>query len=126
MKLKGFSLIELLISLTIILILVTGIAELLVYSLSAKRKAEAHIKVLNYITAKLEQIKTCDFEGDELQEGDSSEILGDVDSQETFHRETKVRNAGPDLKRIEVSIFSEVRPGQGAQMVLFLSRELGF
>jgi hypothetical protein len=74
----------------------------------------------------LEQIKTCDFEGDELQEGDSSEILGDVDSQETFHRETKVRNVGPDLKRIEVSIFSEIRPGQGAQMVLFLSRELGF
>jgi type II secretory pathway pseudopilin PulG len=126
MKPKGFGLTELLINLAIIMILVTGIAELLVFSLSAQRKAEAHIKIQNLITTKLEQIKTRDFESDELREGDSSEILGDVDTKEVFHRETRVRDAGPDLKGIEVSVFSEIRPGQGAQLTLFLSRELGF
>ncbi len=126
MKQKGFGLIELLVSLTIILILVTGIAELLAYSLCAKRKADSHLKVLNLITAKLELLKTYPFESDELKEGDSSEILAEENSKEIFHRETKLRDIAPDLKKAEVSIFSETRPGQKAELVLYLCRELGF
>lgn len=123
---KGFSLIETLVSLAVILVLLTGIAELLVLSLRVKRKAEEHIKIAELAASKLEQLKTLGFESDDLAEGTSFERIRTGQSEEYFCRETGIVDLGAGLKKIEVSIYPEPRPERRSRIVLIISRELGF
>jgi len=125
-KKKGIGLIEILVSLAVSLVLLTGIAELLVLSLRVKMRAEEHIKIADLAASKLEELKTYGFESEELAEGTSLEKIKDKQSQEYYCRETEIADLGTDFKKIEVSIYPETKPQRKTLVVLFISRDLGF
>ncbi len=125
-KKTGFSLIEILVSLAVSLVLLTGIAELLVLSLRAKLRAEEHIKIAGLAASKLEELKTYGFESGKLAKGTSIEKIKDEQSQQFYCRETEIADLGTDFKKIEVSIYPETKPQRKTLVVLLISRDLGF
>src|SRR4030042_6450524 len=69
MEKKGFNLIELLISSSLILFLVAGTAQLLGLSLIAKRNADFHFRATRLASSRLEHFKPLSHDSPELEAG---------------------------------------------------------
>src|SRR4030042_3848870 len=69
MKKKGFSLIELLISSSLIFFLIAGTAQLLGLSLAAKRTADFHFRAARLASSRLEHLKSLPHDSAELEAG---------------------------------------------------------
>ena len=123
---QGFTLVEFLVSFTIVTLLLTATAQLTIHSLLIKRNADINLKTAELASSFLECIKSLPYESEELKEGLKSETIQEEGSLEAFRQEWKVENISPNLKRIEVECYSEKHPFKKTRLVLFLSRELGF
>jgi len=123
---KGFSLIEVCISMALIAFFMTGTVELIVQALRVKKQAETNIKEASFLVAKLEGLKSLPYESDELQAGSWSDSVQDAASQETFRREWEVEDVTTEIKSIAFEIYSENKPQKKTRLFLLLSRELGF
>ena len=66
---RGFSLIELLISSALILFLIVGTAQMLIFSLDAKRTTDAHFAAVRLASSRLEELKSFSFDDDILHAG---------------------------------------------------------
>jgi len=126
MKKQGFSLLEFLISFSLITFVITATAQVIIHSFFVNRRAEINIKIAELASLKLEYFKSLPYENNELRESHNSESLKGEGSQESFFRRWKVRDISSNLKRIEIEVFSETNPHKKARLVLFISRELGF
>jgi len=123
---NGFSLLEFLISLSILTILITATAQLIIHSFFVKRRAEINLKIAELGSFKLEYFKSLPYESDELKEGHHIESIKEEGSQESFRRGWKIQDISSSLKRVEIEIFSESNIQKKARLVLYLSRELDF
>jgi prepilin-type N-terminal cleavage/methylation domain-containing protein len=126
MKKKGFSLIELLISMALIFFLLTGIAELIIFSCTAKKKAEFHLTAASLACSKLEYLKSLPFESPELEQGRHVESINDNLSAEVFLREWKVLDLTEDIKKVVLRISSSNNRNKEAAFILLISRRLEF
>ena len=123
---RGFTLVEFLISFTLVTLLITGTVQLTIHSLLIKRNADLNMKTAELASSFLEYIKSLPYESDELEEGSSEESIKEDGSREIFRRKWEVKDVSPNLKRIEVECFSEKHPLKKTRLVLYLSKELGF
>lgn len=124
-KTQGFSLIELLISMTLMTFLIMGTAQLICHSLLVKCKSDCSMRAAELACAKLEQLRSLIFTSpgqEELQ----SEIFRDVKLNQTFIREWNSFDISPDMKKIEMSCFAQNHPRKKMRVILILTRELGF
>jgi prepilin-type N-terminal cleavage/methylation domain-containing protein len=126
MKKKGFSLIELLISMALIFFLLTGMAELLIFSCAAKKKADFHLTAASMACSKLEYLKSLPFESPELEQGRHVESINDNLSAEVFLQEWKVLDLTEDMKKIVLKISSPNNRNKEAAFILLISRKLEF
>ena len=126
MKMKGFSLIELLISSSLILFLIAGTAQLLGLSLVAKRNADFHFRAARLASSRLEHLKSVPHDSDELKAGVHEEIVNDPTSPETFHIIWRVEDLDSSLKKVVLDFYSPNRPRRKAVFCLLLCRELEF
>jgi Tfp pilus assembly protein PilV len=122
----GFTLVEFLVSFTLVMLLLTGTVQLTIHSLLVKRNADLNLKTAELASSLLEYFKSLPYESEELKEGRWSDTFQEEDSLETFRQEWKVENISPTLKSIEVECFSEKHPLKKIRLVLYLSKELGF
>ena len=122
----GFTLVEFLVSFTLVTLLLTGTIQLTIHSLLIKRNADLNLKTSELASSLLEYFKSLPYESEELKEGLKTETIQDEGSQEEFRREWRVVTLSPTLKRIEVECFSEKHPLKKTRLVLYLSKELGF
>jgi len=122
----GFSLLEFLISLSIITFLITGTAQLIIHSFFVKRQVEINLKMAELASLKLEYFKSLPYESGELKESHGIESLRTQWSQESFQREWRIQDISSNLKKVEIEIYSESHPHKKVRLVLFISRELGF
>jgi len=122
----GFTLVEFLVSFTLVMLLLTGTVQLTIHSLLVKRNADINLKTAELSSSFLEYIKSLPYESEELKEGLKSETFQGEGSLEVFQQEWRVENISPNLKRIEVECFSENRRFKKTRLVLYLSKELGF
>jgi len=123
---RGFTLVEVLVSLALVFILITGTAQLTIHSLLVKRRADCNLRTAELAFSKLEYLKSLPYESDELKEGFQMESVRGEGPLETFWREWRIQDVSSSLKRVEIEIFSENYPQKKLRMVLFLSRALGF
>lgn len=123
---QGFSLIEVLISFALVTWLILGISQLIIHSLSIKRRSDDSVKSAELASSKLEHFKSLPFESSELFEGVGEESLKGYEPKKFFRREWSIEAASPNLKKIIMNCFSEICPEKKTRLVLYLSKELGF
>ena len=126
MKKKGFSLIELLISSTLILFLIAGTAQLLGLSLIAKRNADFLFRAARLASSRLEHLKSFPHDGADLEAGVHGEDITDPSSPETLRISWRVEDLDQDLKKVVLDIYSPNKPRRKAVFCLLLCRELEF
>ena len=126
MKKGGFSLIEVLITMSLGLLLILGAAELVGFSIWAKRRGDAASGMARAVTARLEGLKALPFGSEGLRPGNYAETVTDELSKTTFIEEWTVEDAGDRMRKVSLRISPADRPGGGASLVLFISEDLGF
>jgi prepilin-type N-terminal cleavage/methylation domain-containing protein len=104
---RGFTLVEFLVSLTLVTFLLTGTVQLTIYSLLVKRNAELNFKIAEHASSLFEHFKSLPYESKELKEGLVAETIKEEDSFETFIRKWKIEEISPHLKEIELEVTSE-------------------
>lgn len=122
----GFGLIELLISSSLILFLITGTAHLLVLSLAAKRTADSHFTAVRRASSKLEELKSLPFDEESLQEGTSEEEIADPAFPDIFSIRWQVEDMDENLKKVVLAIHPRSQPQRRTAFCLLLCRELEF
>lgn len=121
---RGFTLIEVLVSLTLVTILVAGAAELISLSLLLKKRADAHAGAARLAAEKLEGLRSLPFDDDGLRAGANTETVAAAAGEGAYVREWVIEDLSADTKRIGVYIRSEGRTL--ARAALLVSRSLGF
>lgn len=123
MERRGFTLIEVLVALTIVVILVAGAAELISLSLLLKKRADTHAAAARLVAEKLESLRGLPFGHEGLRAGANTETLGAA-GEGVYVREWLIEDLSADRKRIGVHVKSDGRTV--ARAVLLVSRNLGF
>lgn len=126
MRKQGFSLLEFLISFTLLTFVIIATAQVLIHSLFAKRQAEINSKIAELAALKLEYFKSLPYEGEELSEGRKSESLKSGAPLQTYTISWKIQDISSNLKKAEIEVSSQTEPQKKVRLVLFISRELGF
>lgn len=126
MKKNGFSLIELLISSTLILFLITGTAQLLGLSVAAKRNAEFHFRAARLTSSRLESLKAHPYEGLDLEAGVHEEVLVDPSSMDQYRLAWSVEDLDENLKKVVLKLASAIKPQRKSVFCLLICRELEF
>ncbi|OGD18743.1 MAG: hypothetical protein A2Y70_04055 [Candidatus Aminicenantes bacterium RBG_13_64_14] len=126
MKRRGFSLIEVLVAMTLALLLVVGAAELLIFSLAAKRKGDITAALTRALTARLETLKSRPLEDGALSPGEHAEVVPGGPGNCPIAEEWTVTDDGDRMKKIVLRVRYAGRPGPETAAVLFISRDLGF
>ena len=126
MKKKGFSLIELLISSSLILFLIAGTAQLLGLSLVAKRNADFHFRAARLASSRLELFKSLSHDSPELEAGTHEEVIIDPSSPESLRIAWRVEDLDKNLKKVVLEFFSPNKTRRKAVFCLLLCRELEF
>jgi prepilin-type N-terminal cleavage/methylation domain-containing protein len=123
---RGFSLIELLISSSLILFLIAGTAQLLIISLVAKRTADSHFTAVRRASSRLEELKSLAFDDESLNAGSHEEEIADPASSDKFTIHWRVEDIDENLKKIVLAIHPQEKPQRRTAFCLLLCRELEF
>jgi prepilin-type N-terminal cleavage/methylation domain-containing protein len=126
MKKKGFSLIEFLISSSLILFLIAGTAQLLGLSLAAKRSADFHFRAARLASSRLEHFKALPHDSAELEAGAHEAVIVDPSSSETYQIAWQVQDVDQTLKKVVLQFSSPSKSRRKAVFCLLLCRELEF
>lgn len=125
-KENGFSMIELLIAMSITSIFILGTAQLVLHSIHLKRKSDCLVRAAELASTALERFKSLPYDSMELENTDYAETIQDERSSHLFFRGWTIRRVTASLKRIEMDCFAQNYPRKRIRTALFLSRELGF
>jgi prepilin-type N-terminal cleavage/methylation domain-containing protein len=125
-KESGFSMIELLVAMSITSIFILGTAQLILHSIHLKRKSDCLVRAAELASAALENFKSLPHDSTELEDHKFEETIQDERSNHLFIRDWTIQRVTPSLKKIEVNCFAENHPRKRMRALLYLSRELGF
>ena len=123
---QGFTLVEFLVSFTLVTLLITGTAQITIHTLFIKRNADLNMKTAELASSFLEYLKSLPYESDVLKVGSREKPIKEDGSLETFIRQWNVTDIAQNLKRIEDECFSKNRRFKKTRLVLYVSKELGF
>jgi prepilin-type N-terminal cleavage/methylation domain-containing protein len=125
-KRSGFSMIELLIAMSITSILILGTAQLTLHSIHLKRKSDCLVRAAELASTTLEHFKSLPYDSMALEDAEYDESIEDERSNHLFFRGWTIQRVSASLKRIEVDCFAKNYPRKKMRAALFISRELGF
>jgi prepilin-type N-terminal cleavage/methylation domain-containing protein len=123
---RGFSMIELLIAMSITSILILGTAQLTLHSIHLKHKSDCLVRAAELASTTLEHFKSLPYDSMELEDSEYEETIEDERLNHLFHRGWKIQGVSVHKKRIEVDCFAKNHPRKGMRAVLYLSQTLGF
>jgi hypothetical protein len=106
--------------------LVLGIFQLILQSMDIRKRSTAMALSAELASGRLEYFKTLPFDNSELDEGSYSEFIEGSEPHKRFHRAWEIKDISVDIKRIELECYSTNCPQKKINLVLLLSRELGF
>lgn len=118
--------IELLISCSLILFLITGTAQLLIFSLAAKRTADSHFTAVRRASSRLEELKSLLFDDESLKAGAYEEEIADPASPDIFSIRWRIEDIDGNLKKVVLAIHPRGEPQRRTAFCLLLCRELEF
>jgi len=123
---RGFSLIEVLASMTLALLLLVGTAELITLSIWAKRKGDTTAALTQALSGRVESLKSLAFSPSGLAPGSYAETVRDGAGRGLYLHEWTVEDRGGRMTRVRVRVLPAGRPGAAASVVLWISKDLGF
>lgn len=123
---KGFGLIEVLISFSVVTSLVLGAAQLTLHSLFVKRRSDCSVRSVECASVKIEYLKSLRYQSDELSDGTRSEVIHKEHPKQTFLLRWNIQAISPQLKKIEIDCSSESCGEKRTRLMLFISKQLGF
>jgi len=126
MREKGFSLIEILISLFIFSFTLFSLLSLITTCFLIKRKSETNFLSSKIIMEKFEYLKSVPFESEILKQGIYEEEVVLQDYRMTFIRKWRVLDLSKNLKIIEIQVWEKNHSARKTEFVLYISRNLGF
>jgi prepilin-type N-terminal cleavage/methylation domain-containing protein len=126
MKKPGFSLIEVLVSMTLALILLLGTAELVTLSIWARKKGDTTAALTNALSARAEGLKSWAFGSGGLPPGEDSETVRDEAGRGLILHEWTIEDDGERLSKVRIRVGPAGRPWTGSSLVLLISKDLGF
>ena len=118
--------IELLVSFTVIMLLVIGITELVIYSMRVKSRGDSSLQTAELAASKLEFLKSLPFDDPGLRDGANSEMVYSEDKQKIFWRTWIIKKLSPYMKKIEMTCFFENHKEKQTRIILYISEKLGF
>lgn len=122
----GFTLLELLISFSIVTILLLGAAQLTLYSLHVKKTSDCSLESAEWASDKLEYLKSLSFESEELEECSAAERIQSQRRKDDFQRAWVISDVSVNMKRIEVECYATSCLLRKTRLVLYYSKRLGF
>jgi len=122
---KGFSLIDLLVSMTLTSFLIMGMAQLMCHSILIKRKTDCSLRAAELASLKIEHLRTAVLSGD-IPDTSQTEELEDDRANQTFLRKWSIQDVSPEEKKIEMHCYALNYPRKTTRVTLILSTELGF
>jgi len=123
---RGFSLIEVLMTMALVSFLLTGMAELLLRSIQAKKAADEHLQRAGLLSSKLESFKSLPYESEGLRAGEYQEEIEGAPDEAAALAEWRIEDRGLNSKRIDLRIALQKRPDRRLRAVLLVSGFLGF
>jgi prepilin-type N-terminal cleavage/methylation domain-containing protein len=126
MNKSGFSLIEMIISSALILFLFSGVAQLMISSLVAKRNAEFYLAAASLAISKLEYFKSLPFEDPALTKGEYFEATRSGISKEILLSNWSIGDANEGMKKVVIKISRQNAPQKRVAFMLLLCQELEF
>jgi prepilin-type N-terminal cleavage/methylation domain-containing protein len=125
-KTQGYSLIEVMVAMALVLLLLLGTAELVTLSIWAKRKGDVTAGLCRAVEARAESLKSLSFEADGLQPGEYSETVRDEAGGGLFLHEWTIEDPGGRAQRIRLTVTPAGRAASAAALTLWISKDLGF
>jgi Tfp pilus assembly protein PilV len=122
---RGFSMIDLLVSMATTSLLILGMAQLMCHAILVKRKTDCAVRAVELASQKIEHLRAAAW-SDDVQDTSQSEELEDARVNHTFYRKWKIQEVSSDTKKIEMECFAINYPRKIARFMLILSTELGF
>jgi len=126
MKGRGFSLIEVLVAMSLTLFLLVGTAELIILSIGSGRKGDATAALTEALSARAESLKSQAHGPGGLAPGDYAEIVADGAGRGSILHEWTVEDSGETMSRVRIRVRPAGRPGAAASLTLWVSKDLGF
>lgn len=126
MKRAGFSLIEVLVAMTLALVLLLGTAELVTLSIWAGRKGDMTAGLTQALSNRLAALKSLAYATGGLVPGDYSESVDDGAGRgRTIHQWT-VEDAGERMMKVRLKVSPAGRARAAVSMTAWISKDLGF
>lgn len=125
-KSRGFSLVEVLISSSLILLLIIGTAQLLATSLAAKRRGDFHFRAARFASSKWEYLKSLAPQSADLADGHHEDFVREEFPAETLRLEWEVESPDETIKKIRLTVSHPAHPGWQIVFPLIRSGALGF
>ena len=122
----GFSLIEVLVAMTLAFLLILGTAQLITLSVWACRKGDRASAAAQILAGRLESLKALAFGGEGLDPGAETTTTWHGPSRTSFLEEWSVEEAGDGLKRVTVTVTPAGRAEASSSLTAFISTGLGF
>ncbi|MDD8021391.1 MAG: hypothetical protein PHU81_09515 [Acidobacteriota bacterium] len=125
---KGFSLIEVTISMGLVFFILAGLAQVMSYSLLIKQKADIHRLAADIFSNQLERLKSAGLDAPDLSPGLHQMTVNDADSGKIFQLDWEVMDVNNNLKKIHLSLYpvsSRQKPA-GVRATMYFSRHLNF
>lgn len=126
MKRRGFSLIEVLVAMSLTLLLLVGTAELIILSVGAERKGDTTAALTEALAARAESLKSLAHGPGGLAPGAYAETVVDGAGRGLLLHEWTVEDAGQTMSRVRIRVSPAGRPGAAAFLTLWISKDLGF
>lgn len=123
---KGFTLIEFLVSLTVVTFLLLGTAQTIVFSLKADRRSSIKIWATELALAKIEELKTMPFDNPQMNNGSYNDTVEVNHSKEVYQRKWTISELSGIGKKIEIECRALNEDTILIKFVFFISEELGF
>ena len=123
---KGFTLIEFLMSLSIVTFLLLGTAQSIVFSLKADRRSSIKIWATELALAKIEELKSISFDNPKMNNGKYSDTVEVNHTKEVYQRKWTISDLSGIGKKIEIECRAINEDTILIKFVFFTSEELGF
>lgn len=123
---KGITLIETLISSTLISFLLLSTASVLLHAIAVKHRSEARTIAAEKTAMQLEKLKSLSFENQNLKEGDNYSLDQLPFWPDEIILSWNIEDINPYLKKIHILCYSKNHLRQNSEIILYLSKHLGF
>ncbi|MBN2245588.1 MAG: prepilin-type N-terminal cleavage/methylation domain-containing protein [Candidatus Aminicenantes bacterium] len=123
---KGFSLIEVLISLAVITFLLLGTAHSIVFTLKVDRRSSIKIWATELALAKIEYLKSISFDHPHMENGSYEEEIKVSHSQEVYLRTWEISDLSHREKKVDIDCRAVNERTIIIKFSFILSKELGF